>query len=80
MLIRYLDNLPAAYTFFEAKSNDHVTVYDNGVPIGFKTISENNTKTYYIYNHLRLVVLVHPMHKTKSNSSTVVGFSIEPLS
>ncbi|CAM9231353.1 unnamed protein product, partial [Sphacelaria rigidula] len=82
-----IDNLPAASLMETAEasigrdlstSKWTLTYYAQGFPVGFKDTSSG---TYYVNNHVHMVVEYHVMDETQDQPpARVVGFKVEPFS
>jgi len=70
-----IDNLPSA-SISHTTNGDVQTHYAGGFPIGFIT---EDTKQYFIYNHVNIVIEYHQVDGD-ADANRVVSFSVEPLS
>ena len=67
----YLDSLPSGYSSTDMYTNETITTFYQGIPIGFVS-----NDTYFIYNHYIIYVDINK----KDDKFQIVGFSIEPVS
>jgi len=81
-----LDNLPLA-TVYEVQNADGSLSYQytRGFPVGFASKDDQGKTRYYLNNHLRLTILMHPYTHANGDGLAettyrVVGFEVVALS